>query len=114
LWHQNTLSVSNAVASGWGQTAFGKKNRLRMKNYQTYSWFTDESTSNVLLKVGLKIIDNSVCRDVYQDERYLQDGFIDSQLCFGDLTGGKDTCQVNISNYYINCHYSMHVYFSGR
>jgi hypothetical protein len=31
LWHENTLSVSNAVASGWGQTAFGKKNRLRMK-----------------------------------------------------------------------------------
>jgi hypothetical protein len=85
-----------------------------LKMDQQFFWFTDESTSNILLKVGLKIIDNSVCRDVYQDERYLQDGLIDSQLCFGDLTGGKDTCQVNISNYYINRHYSLHVSFSGR
>lgn len=51
-------------------------------------------TADHLQKVELAIIDNNKCRSLYDDqENYNID---DTQLCAGELAGGKDTCQVNI------------------
>ena len=51
--------------------------------------------SESLLKASLDIFDNKVCVDAYGTERTLKNGIIDSQLCAGDLTGERDTCQVS-------------------
>lgn len=51
--------------------------------------------SNELLKVDLKIFSNDDCSVGYQNDRSLMNGIVESQLCAGDITGAKDTCQVH-------------------
>lgn len=54
------------------------------------------------MKVDLKIFDNEECNVGYQNQRMLKNGIVESQLCAGDSTGEKDTCQVkNCWNFYI-------------
>lgn len=61
-----------AIATGWGYTEVGGQ------------------TSDVLQKVQLSIIPNDKCRNVYNDIENYQ--VFPSQLCAGELVGGKDTC----------------------
>lgn len=69
------LNFPKAVAIGWGRTHFsGPK-------------------SDVLRKVNLDIINQTVCQSSYRKERRLPQGIIDEQFCAGVLAGGKDTCQ---------------------
>lgn len=59
--------------------------------------FTAEKKSDVLLKVGISIIDNKLCNELYKmDEttKKLGNGIVPSMMCAGELEGGKDTCQV--------------------
>lgn len=51
--------------------------------------------SDSLLKVELQIVDNQKCFEGYTTDSLLGDGILDSQICAGDTTGIKDTCQVN-------------------
>ncbi|TMW52255.1 hypothetical protein DOY81_002658 [Sarcophaga bullata] len=75
LWQLPDCEISNAIATGWGRTAFlGPK-------------------SNELQKVNLNIIDQKICKDIYRKERRLPRGIIQSQFCAGHLEGGMDTCQ---------------------
>lgn len=48
------------------------------------------STSDILQKVQLDIIDNEQCSQLYNDEDNYH--IYPSQLCAGVLKGGKDTC----------------------
>jgi hypothetical protein len=60
--------------------------------------FTAEKQSDVLLKVGLSIIDNKLCTELYELDgitRELRNGIVPSMMCAGELEGGKDTCQVS-------------------
>lgn len=56
-------------------------------------------TSDELKKVGLSLLTNEYCDRIIRRNRYW-DGFVPSQMCAGELAGGKDTCQVsrNIHN----------------
>ena len=75
LWQLPDIEIPNAIATGWGRTAFlGPK-------------------SNVLQKVNLNIIDQSICKSIYRKERRLPRGIMQSQFCAGHLEGGMDTCQ---------------------
>lgn len=51
-------------------------------------------SSNELLKVDLKIFNKDECTVGYQNEPSLDKGIVESQLCAGDSSGEKDTCQV--------------------
>ena len=51
------------------------------------------SGSQDLLKVKLHLFDNSACQEEYSGDRKLSNGIINSQLCAGDESGEKDTCQ---------------------
>lgn len=69
-------------------------------NFISLNW-TAESRSDDLLKVVLKIIDNRQCAPLYVDQinrRRLRNGIVDTQMCAGELDGGKDTCQVKYYN----------------
>jgi prostasin len=68
----STTVKEKAVASGWGFTEVGG------------------NTADILQKVELSIIDNKRCNELYNDpENYDIDG---TQICAGELAGGKDTC----------------------
>ncbi|XP_037029826.1 serine protease snake-like [Bradysia coprophila] len=75
LWQENAINFTDAIATGYGHTEYGGV------------------ASNELLKVDLKILNNSECSTLYQNERSLNLGIIDSQLCAGDSAAEKDTCQ---------------------
>jgi secreted trypsin-like serine protease len=60
---------SKATATGWGHTEYA-----------------GEATKK-LHKVTLEILDSFYCRRLYGDK------FNNEQICAGDLTGKKDTCQ---------------------
>jgi hypothetical protein len=62
------------VAIGWGITE-------------------ERRVSDELMQVSLDIIKNVDCATYFDEERGLEDGIIDSQVCAGVLTGGKDTCR---------------------
>lgn len=66
------LTKPKAIAIGWGYTETGG------------------SQSDVLQKVQLSIINNEKCRNVYNDVENYQ--VYPSQMCAGELVGGKDTC----------------------
>lgn len=51
-------------------------------------------SSNQLLKVDLKLFDSDECTAGYRGESSLGNGIIESQICAGDATGQRDTCQV--------------------
>ncbi|XP_037943720.1 serine protease snake-like [Teleopsis dalmanni] len=75
LWQLPDIEILSTSATGWGRTEFmGPK-------------------SQDLQRVELNIIDQKVCKDIYQTERRLPRGIVDEQLCAGYLKGGKDTCQ---------------------
>ncbi|CAH0396141.1 unnamed protein product, partial [Bemisia tabaci] len=79
LHQQRDLSRSELpVATGWGTTDYGGKR------------------SDALLKVGLSVINNTLCNRLYDKERRtagsLERGISESMLCAGKLEGGKDTC----------------------
>jgi hypothetical protein len=60
--------------------------------------FTAEKKSDVLLKVGLSIIESKRCNELYELDgvtRELKNGIVPSMMCAGELEGGKDTCQVS-------------------
>lgn len=57
--------------------------------------------SNKLLKVDLQIFNSDECALGYQSERSLRNGIMDSQVCAGDSTGEKDTCQVGLRNTFV-------------
>jgi hypothetical protein len=62
--------------------------------------FTAEQKSDTLLKVGISIIDNKLCNELYEMDgvtRELKNGIVPSMMCAGELKGGKDTCQVSCS-----------------
>lgn len=52
------------------------------------------------MKVGLSIIDNKECNELYKQDiinaRFFKQGIVDSMLCAGELQGGKDTCLVSL------------------
>lgn len=62
-----------------------------------YSIISAGLTSNVLMKVSLDLVEQSVCNSSYSSTigKRLESGINpDSQICAGKLEGGKDTCQV--------------------
>ncbi|CAG9797094.1 unnamed protein product [Chironomus riparius] len=74
LMTPNTILQNNkVVASGWGLTI--------VQSYQT---------SDILKKVDLSLIRNEKCTEILDDTGYSIDN---TQLCAGELQGGKDTCQ---------------------
>lgn len=71
LWQTSDTNNSKIIATGWGLTeAFGEG-------------------SDELLKVGLDIINNDDCNHYLDD---LDNKIIDTQMCAGELKGGKDSC----------------------
>ncbi|XP_070494883.1 trypsin-1-like [Chironomus tepperi] len=66
------LPTNKVVASGWGLTAINSFDN-----------------SDILQKVDLSLIRNDQCGRFLDDDYYLDD----TQLCAGELEGGKDTCQ---------------------
>jgi trypsin len=67
---QNPPQGADVFAAGWGTTTEGG------------------STSDVLLNIAFKVIDNTTCNTVYSNSP--------GSFCAGVLTGGKDTCQGKI------------------
>lgn len=82
LWQRHDIEYASAIATGWGLT------RDR------------GSPSNELLKVSLRLIDNSRCFKLFH--RYtssaLRNGIVESQLCAGDDRDEKDTCSGDSGN----------------
>uniref|UniRef100_A0A1B0CS99 Putative serine protease snake-like zootermopsis nevadensis n=1 Tax=Lutzomyia longipalpis TaxID=7200 RepID=A0A1B0CS99_LUTLO len=75
LWQTQNINYTKTVATGWGQIDFsGPK-------------------SDTLQKVTLDIIPNYECSPLFEINRKLQRGIVDTQMCAGYLDGGKDTCQ---------------------
>ncbi|XP_055699161.1 serine protease snake-like [Phlebotomus papatasi] len=75
LWQSSSINYTHAIATGWGQIEYsGPK-------------------SDVLMKVVLNITSNENCNKEYDIARTLPQGIIESQLCAGFDSSGKDTCQ---------------------
>uniref|UniRef100_A0A182T627 Peptidase S1 domain-containing protein n=1 Tax=Anopheles maculatus TaxID=74869 RepID=A0A182T627_9DIPT len=75
LYTTDRLNVRTAIATGFGLTEdFGSK-------------------SDELRKVALNIYENDLCADRYRSNRHIRQGIRSTQMCVGDLAGGKDTCQ---------------------
>ncbi|KAG6463577.1 serine protease snake [Manduca sexta] len=79
LWTKGGFGThTSALATGWGVTDD-----------------RSQETSKVLRKVSLSLLQNDHCNPLmknYQTKRKWP-GFISSQMCAGELRGGKDTCQ---------------------
>lgn len=79
LWTKPDLArYRTVIATGWG--------KLNSRS---------QVTAKELQKVSLPLLDVSYCNATLQSliSRNWRFGFIDSQICAGDLKGGKDTCQ---------------------
>ncbi|KAJ8704950.1 hypothetical protein PYW08_012270 [Mythimna loreyi] len=79
LWNKPELGQHQSViATGWG--------KLNSRS---------QETAKELQKVSLPILDITLCNETLKSliSRNWRFGFIDSQICAGDLRGGKDTCQ---------------------
>uniref|UniRef100_A0A182PAJ9 Peptidase S1 domain-containing protein n=1 Tax=Anopheles epiroticus TaxID=199890 RepID=A0A182PAJ9_9DIPT len=75
LYQAQSLNVRTAIATGFGLTEdFGTK-------------------SDELRKVALNIYSNDLCAERYRLNRHIRQGIRTTQMCVGDLAGGKDTCQ---------------------
>ncbi|XP_055524826.1 serine protease snake-like isoform X2 [Wyeomyia smithii] len=75
LYDREQVVAEQAIATGFGLTEdHGDK-------------------SDELLKVSLNVYDNQVCSQGYQNSRQLKKGVMQSQMCVGNVKGGKDTCQ---------------------
>lgn len=75
LWQLPSLDISTAIATGWGSIDF------------------HGSRSDKLQKVELSMIEQSLCKILYNKERRLPNGIMEDQFCAGHMDGGKDTCQ---------------------
>ncbi|KAG8232281.1 hypothetical protein J437_LFUL011221 [Ladona fulva] len=78
LYTKPTFNVKRTIATGWGRIDYA------------------EDPSDILLKVGLQIIDSGTCNKFFvsdQNTQKLKQGIIPSMMCAGELSGGKDTCQ---------------------
>ncbi|CAK1592066.1 unnamed protein product [Parnassius mnemosyne] len=76
LWtKENFGGHKKALATGWGVT-----------NPDT------QQTSKELQKVSLTLLTNEYCDRILSRNRHWH-GFAPSQMCAGELRGGKDTCQ---------------------
>lgn len=83
-YNNNEHDYKTAVATGWGRKS------------------NDDDTSKTLSKVMLNIILNNECQKYIEPERRrLPNGVVDTQICAGVLTGGRDTCQVKVLIEYI-------------
>jgi len=52
-------------------------------------------TSDILMKVTLSQVNDSICNRTHKDMVKLRHGYLkDQQMCVGRLEGGRDTCQV--------------------
>lgn len=67
----NIQSNTNSVAVGWGITSL------------------DSDASDTLQQVNLTIYDSNFCSNTALNNN----GIDSTQLCAGDLTGGRDTCK---------------------
>ncbi|CAG9790612.1 unnamed protein product [Diatraea saccharalis] len=78
LWSRSDLGGhKKALATGWGVTDAVTK-----------------QTSKELQKVSLSLLDNNQCDQLLVSSRNRHwGGFQQSQMCAGELRGGKDTCQ---------------------
>lgn len=77
LWSRDGFGdYSKAIATGWGVINTRRAGER----------------SKVLKKVSLNLFENAFCAKLLVNNRNW-DGFIDSQMCAGDLAGGSDTCQ---------------------
>lgn len=72
---KDPIPTTTVIATGWGLTEFGG------------------SPSKELLKVDLEVYDQDVCVQYYGMGRKFRRGIIPEQLCAGDRTGQKDTCE---------------------
>ena len=76
LYQSHEVKETVALAMGWGTTSFAG------------------STSNELLQGNLTIVKSSDCNNQYEDDTDdLPQGIISSQICAGDETRKRDTCQ---------------------
>ncbi|XP_022200798.2 serine protease snake [Nilaparvata lugens] len=67
---------SKVFATGWGRTGYGL------------------DSSQTLLKVPLKMVDDEKCKTYYSADRFLPDGISDRQFCAGPYDNdSQDTCQ---------------------
>ncbi|XP_046677526.1 trypsin-1-like [Homalodisca vitripennis] len=74
-----SFSDLEAVVAGWGWTDENYSKGFR---------------SDVLRKVKLSVVDNQKCRDWYRSQgKKLK--ILDTQMCAGVETGGKDACQAD-------------------
>ncbi|XP_041983784.1 serine protease snake-like [Aricia agestis] len=79
LWNRDsTRPHTKALATGWGVVDPQARR-----------------TSTDLQKVSLTLFDNNSCNRLLEREekRHWERGVIDTQVCAGELRGGKDTCQ---------------------
>ena len=53
-----------------------------------------EDSADVLQKVELDIVSNELCETFIKPQKKFMDGLRMTQMCAGELSGGKDTCQV--------------------
>lgn len=72
------MNSTIGVATGWGQVEYGG------------------DKSDELLKVSLDFVDNADCATRYEPSKRIRSGIVDSQICAGVLSGGRDTCQVRV------------------
>lgn len=75
LWQNYDVNATKGVATGWGQVEYGG------------------DKSDELLKVSLDFVDNTDCAARYEPSKRIRAGIVDSQICAGALSGGRDTCQ---------------------
>ncbi|XP_050677290.1 serine protease snake-like [Leptidea sinapis] len=80
LWTKPDFAKhSKVLATGWGVTDPNSRN---------------PQTSKELQKVSLTLLQNSHCDRLLEDSRNRHwQGFAPTQMCAGELRGGKDTCQ---------------------
>ncbi|XP_048002705.1 venom protease-like isoform X2 [Leguminivora glycinivorella] len=78
LWQRNDFdSYTRAVATGWGVIDVNTK-----------------ETSKELQKVSISLLENDYCDQLLANSRNRNwQGFAPSQMCAGELRGGRDTCQ---------------------
>jgi secreted trypsin-like serine protease len=90
---KGTVEFSKLIrpACLWTDQGFGNYSKVAATGWGSVGQFQDGS--NILLKVNLDLIDNESCSKFLKKYRRMPNGLIDTQMCSGVLTGGKDTCE---------------------